>query len=77
MRSFSGRRSMASRRAMRSTSPSSGASVPRDPSRVNPSAVSCWRDSGASVARSVRAISSGVSPVASDSSDRAGSRPSW
>ena len=56
--------------------PSSGASVPSIPSRVRPSAVSRWRDSGVSVAISTWAISSGVRPEASESSLSTGSRPS-
>ena len=63
MRSFSGNLSTASRRAMRSTSPSSGASVPSSPSSARPSAVYRCKESGASVARSTWAISSGVHPV--------------
>ena len=74
--SRSGSWSMASRRAMCSTMRSSGLSVPRVDSRVSPSAVSCCRDSGAPVASSTLAISSGVSPVSSASSDSLGSRPS-
>ena len=76
IRSFSGSWSMASRRAIFSTSFSSGASVPSIPSSVNPSVVSCCSDSGVSVARSISAISSGVIPAVSDSSERKGSRPS-
>ena len=50
--------------------------VPSIPSRVRPSAVSRWRDSGVSVAISTWAISSGVRPEASESSLSTGSRPS-
>ena len=49
------------RDALRSGS-SSGLSVPRVDSSVSPSAVSCCKDSGATVARSMLAISSGVTP---------------
>lgn len=45
-------------------------------SSVSPSAFSCWRLSGGAAASSATAISSGVRPVASLSSDRTGSRPS-
>ena len=58
-------------------SPSSMPPLVSIPSRVSPpSPVSVWREITGSAAVSAAAISSGVRPVASASSDRAGSRPS-
>ena len=75
-RSLSGSRSMAARRAMRSTMLSSVIGEARVDSKVSPSAFSCWRLSGGAEASSATAISSAVRPVASLSSESAGSRPS-
>ena len=67
---------MAVRRASFSTMLSSGESLPSTPSKDSPSSpISAWSDATGAVAKSTSAISSGVRPVAWDSSDRTGSRP--